>query len=156
MTPAEVAALLRIRQMRERRAQAAALAARQAQKAAAALRAAAEQARTGFAAVARRQREAAYDWLERADDVGAGSLQRAAAEIEGLRIKDSTLLAALGRAASAEAGRRVAAEAAARRHAAAQRGTEALDTLAAEIRAVSAIAAEQAEEAEAEEPRARP
>lgn len=156
MTPAEVAALLRIRQMRECRAQSAALAARQAQKAAAALRAAAEQARTGFAVVALRRREVTYHWLEQADDVGAYSLQRAAAEIEGLRIQDSALLTAVGRAASAEAGRRAAAEAATRRHTAAQRAAEALDTLDIEVRAVAAAAAEQAEETAAEEPRARP
>ena len=60
------------------------------------------------------------------------------------------------RAAAAEAGRRTDTEAADRHHAAAQRGTEALDILAAEMRVAANAAAERAEEAEAEEPRARP
>ena len=154
--PSEVAALLRIRQMRERRAQVAALAARQVQDEAAALRTAAEQARTDFAAVARQRREAAYGWLEQADDVRALALQHAAAEIAELGMRDAALVAAVGWAASTEAGRRAAAAGAARHHAAAQRGAEALDALAAEIRASLAAAAERAEEAEAEEPRARP
>ena len=156
MSPAEVAALLQIRQMRERRMQAAAQAARRAEGEATALRAGAEQARAIVMLAARQRREAAYDRLEEGGGLGVLVLQSVAADIAALQVQEARMTVVVRRAVAAEAGRRADAQTADQHHAAAQRGTEALGILAAEMRAAADAAAERAEEAEAEEPRARP
>jgi len=156
MMPAELAALLRLRRVREERAQAAVQAARRAEQEAAVLRGAAEQARAAFAEAARRRRDEAFGRLDEGRGMAALVLQAAAAELAGLREQESGIATAVRRAVTAEAGRRAGTEAACQKHAAAQRAAEALNVLDGGFRSAAAAAAERTEEAEAEEPRARP
>ena len=103
----------------------------------------------------RQRREATYDRLE-GGAIGASFLWSAAAEIAGMQALGGEMDVAVGRAAAVEVKRRADAKAAAQGHSAAQRGTEALEALAVEVRSGTTAAVDRAEEAEAEEPRTRP
>lgn len=156
MTPAEVAALLRIKQARERRMRAGLDAANRAGREAAGAREAAEQNRQDFAAKAQQARADAYGRIAEATSLRAWTLQASVADLAGLRAHEAKLASLARRAAAHEIDAREAAEQAARRHAAAQRGAEAFGELKKQVRAAADAAAETAEEAEAEEPRRPP
>ena len=156
MTPAEVAALLRIKQAREQRMRAALEGARRAEREAGETKLQAQQAGEAFSEQARQSRAEAYSRLEEAGNVGVWPLQACAADLAALRAHEHKLAGQVRRAAAAETDSRAQAEQAARRHSAAQRGAEAFDVLRKEVRAAADAAAELAEEAETEEPRRGP
>ena len=153
MTPADIAALLRIKQAREQRMRGALDGARRAGQQAEAARSAAEDARERFAAEAQEKRHGTYERLEAADSVGVWPLQACAADLAALRSQEARMAGQVRRAAAAESDSRSALAAAARQHGAAQRGVEAFQELSQSLRLLRDAAADRAEEAETEEPR---
>lgn len=153
MTPAEVSALLRIKQVRERRAQTALDAARRQEAEAVARKGAAEQARDGFAVAAEQTQREAFERMDAAEALPASQVQATVARLADLRAEGVRLQRTVRQAAAAvqtQQGQTALASAA---HGTAMRGAEAFDALKTAVLRTESERAERTEEAETEEPR---
>ena len=156
MTPAEIAALLRIKQVRESRARAVLDAARRQQAEAAARRDAAREAERAFAAEAEQRQRAAFAAMDGVDALSGNELNAVAARLGDLRTEAVRLQKRAREAMVAEQRLGTQAAAAAAAHGVAMRGAEAFGALQTELLQEAATRADRSEEAETEEPRPTP
>lgn len=156
MTPAEIAALLRIKQVREQRARSVLEAAKRQQMDAVTKRAAAEQAQSTFATESQEAQRVAFAAMDAAGELSATELNALAARLGDMRTEATRLQKRLRETKVAEQrlGSQVATAAGA--HGVAMRGAEAFDALKTELLREAAIVADRSEEAETEEPRSVP